>query len=1801
MKKYFSFAVFFMYINLVYPQQFIKTIYVEQKELTTGSADKKNQTVRWTNEPLIFVGDNTGIGSGDYRGWIEFNVDNFPTKVVVNKVELRIYCASSSNSGHKLMIRQFGIDGDYFYLHPTDLSPLNYSYLYDHAATGTIYVDKSSLLANTTVGWKVFDLGNKAVADFQKIIDDGDGRFSLGLQEYGDDDNPPAQVYGSTSKYKPYLTITMTDINPPTSPGTPTENNPDIDFTNTQFTVMWNSSYDYESGFDHYELFEQVNNGQWSRIASPTSTTSYVRDLPEGNYYYYVKAFDKVGNGSEISLNDDGILVDKTKPTNGIIKIENGAATSRTLKVNLNNISATDNSSGIEKMKFCNDNSSWSSWENYSSTRSNWDLSQNGGNSNPGIKKVYIRFKDKAGNESSSFYDEIEYIVPTISVNNPEIDCGNAVVGYESEVVSFNISCKNLEGDVTITAPNNFKVSKYSNTNFTSSLNISNNNNSFTGTIYVKFYPNVVKEYADKIKITSQNANDVYVNVYGDGEEPFIKVSPTSLEIGFGSGSTGKFEITSNINWKIAGKPDWLNVSPDKGNVEDETNNSNVTVTATSANSTTSSRTATMTISGTGVSNKTVTVTQAGNPNTAPVITTAAVTNGVVGQLYSYDVDATGNPAPTYSLTTSPSGMTINSTSGIIQWTPSSSGSYNVTVKATNGVSPDASQSFTIVVALPNTAPVITTAAVTNGVVGQLYSYNVDATGNPAPTYSLTTSPSGMTINSTSGIIQWTPSSSGSYNVTVKATNGVSPDASQSFTIVVALPNTAPVITTAAVTNGVVGQMYSYDVDATGNPAPTYSLTTSPSGMTINSTSGLIQWTPSSSGSYNVTVKASNGVSPDASQSFTIVVALPNTAPVITTAAVTNGVVGQLYSYDVDATGNPAPTYSLTTSPSGMTINSTSGLIQWTPSSSGSYNVTVKASNGVSPDASQSFTIVVALPNTAPVITTAAVTNGVVGQLYSYNVDATGNPAPTYSLTTSPSGMTINSTSGIIQWTPSSSGSYNVTVKATNGVSPDASQSFTIVVALPNTAPVITTAAVTNGVVGQLYSYDVDATGNPAPTYSLTTSPSGMTINSTSGIIQWTPSSSGSYNVTVKATNGVSPDASQSFTIVVALPNTAPVITTAAVTNGVVGQLYSYDVDATGNPAPTYSLTTSPSGMTINSTSGIIQWTPSSSGSYNVTVKATNGVSPDASQSFTIVVALPNTAPVITTAAVTNGVVGQMYSYDVDATGNPAPTYSLTTSPSGMTINSTSGIIQWTPSSSGSYNVTVKASNGVSPDASQSFTIVVALPNTALVITTAAVTNGVVGQMYSYDVDATGNPAPTYSLTTSPSGMTINSTSGLIQWTPSSSGSYNVTVKASNGVSPDASQSFTIVVPELNTDPVITLQPISQTINEGQTVTFKVEANCSSPLEFQWWGVGSNQWNNGDKNGRITIVNESNSSTLKITNVNFTIDNNNEFTCEVINTSGGYPDPKYWENSNTVKLTVNVNIPSPTELNVVTFNDQSIEIKWVDNSKTETNYIIERKEGNSGSWSERGRVDANVVTYKDINLGPNTTYCYRVRAYNGNGSTYSGYSNEVCATTSPYIPNTPTELNVVTFNDQNIEIKWVDNSKTETNYIIERKEGNSGSWSERGRVDANVVTYKDINLGPNTTYCYRVRAYNGNGSTYSGYSNEVCATTSPYIPNTPTELNVVTFNDQSIEIKWVDNSKTETNYIIERKEGNSGSWSERGRVDANVVTYKDINLGPNTTYCYRVRAYNGNGSTYSGYSNEVCATTSPYIPNTQPN
>jgi C1A family cysteine protease len=90
--------------------------------------------------------------------------------------------------------------------------------------------------------------------------------------------------------------------------------------------------------------------------------------------------------------------------------------------------------------------------------------------------------------------------------------------------------------------------------------------------------------------------------------------------------------------------------------------------------------------------------------------------------------------------------------------------------------------------------------------------------------------------------------------------------------------------------------------------------------------------------------------------------ALTTIAPHITSTPVTTAIIGQPYTYDVNATGTPEPNYSLITSPAGMTINPVSGLIDWTPDPDvdqiGDANVTVEANNVAGSD-SQTFTITV--------------------------------------------------------------------------------------------------------------------------------------------------------------------------------------------------------------------------------------------------------------------------------------------------------------------------------------------------------------------------------------------------------------------------------------------------------------------------------------------------------------------------------------------------------------------------------------------------------------------------------------------------------------------------------------------------------------------------------------------------------------------------------------------------------------------------------------------------------------------------
>jgi len=75
----------------------------------------------------------------------------------------------------------------------------------------------------------------------------------------------------------------------------------------------------------------------------------------------------------------------------------------------------------------------------------------------------------------------------------------------------------------------------------------------------------------------------------------------------------------------------------------------------------------------------------------------------------------------------------------------------------------------------------------------------------------------------------------------------------------------------------------------------------------------------------------------------------------------------------------------------------------------------------------------------------------------------------------------------------------------------------------------------------------------------------------------------------------------------------------------------------------------------------------------------------------------------------------------------------------------------------------------------------------------------------------------------------------------------------------------------------------------------------------------------------------------------------------------------------------------------------------------------------------------------------------------------------------------------------------------------------------------------------------------------------------------------------TLQLSWADNSSDETGFHVERKLGVAGEYSVIATTSANVTSYDDSGLADNTTYCYRVNAFNSAGN--SAYSPELCGTT----------
>jgi hypothetical protein len=674
-------------------------------------------------------------------------------------------------------------------------------------------------------------------------------------------------------------------------------------------------------------------------------------------------------------------------------------------------------------------------------------------------------------------------------------------------------------------------------------------------------------------------------------------------------------------------------------------------------------------------------------------------------------------------------GLSINASTGAIDVSVSTPGVYTVTY-TTTGTCPNSSSVSVTINALDDASFSYSAAA-----------YCADDT-DPTPTITGLAGGSfsagvGLSINASTGAIDVSASTPGTYTITY-TTAGSCPNSSSVSVTVNALDDASFSYSAAT-----------YCIDDS-DPTPTITGLAGGSfsagvGLSINASTGAIDVSVSTPGTYTVT--------------YTTIGTCPNSSSVSVTI---NALDDASFSYSAAAycadDTDPTPTITGLAGGSfsagvGLSINASTGAIDVSASTPGVYTVTYTTSGSCPNSSSVSVTI-----------------NALDDASFSYSAASycISEPDPTPTITglaggafSAGVGLSINASTGAIDVSTSTPGAYTVTY-TTTGTCPNTSSVSVTITSLDDAS----------------FSYDAAAycvdDSDPTPTITgvgggTFTAGVGLSINASTGAIDVSASTPGIYTVTY-STIGVCANSSDETVTINALDDAS----------------FTYDAAAycadDSDPTPTITGLAGGSfsaggGLSINASTGAIDVSVSTPGTYTVTY-TTAGSCPNSSSVSVTVTALDDASCTYDAAAycvddsdptpTITGLAGGSFSADID-----------------LSINPSTGEIDVSASTPGTYSVTY-TTTGTCPNSSSVSVTINDLDDASFTYDDA-----------SYCVDDS-DPTPTITGLAGGSfsagvGLTINASTGVIDVSTSTPGVYTVTYTTSGSCPNSSSVSVTIV------------------------------------------------------------------------------------------------------------------------------------------------------------------------------------------------------------------------------------------------------------------------------------------------------------------------------------------------------------------------------------------------------------------------
>ncbi len=697
----------------------------------------------------------------------------------------------------------------------------------------------------------------------------------------------------------------------------------------------------------------------------------------------------------------------------------------------------------------------------------------------------------------------------------------------------------------------------------------------------------------------------------------------------------------------------------------------------------------------------------------APALLSDDTIDAPTSLFFTYQISAT-NHATSFAAAGLPPGLTLNTVTGLISGTPTTAGTYPVTLTLTNS---GGSTTTTVTMTIDTLqAPAISSLLTSYGSVGVSYAYAVTATGRPTAYAASGLTGTGLSINTTTGIISGTPTTSGTISASLTATNTAGTSAPVTLSIQIA---PAPVLLSQ---EAILHRLSDGSVSGDG---------TNPLSL-IQAYDGNYYYVTTNGGANGY--GAVYSMTPQGTVS--IFYSFNYQSEVYGPTSLMQGLDGNFYgttsyqTFELTTTGQLILLHAFEDS-SAMNglIQARDGNFYGVCQTGGTQNdgyvfkmtpqgaVTVLHSFG---DGS------VLNDGTTPY---ASLLQGTDGDFYgdTYSGGSTGN-GTVYKITAagtvtilhnfkdgSVPNDGVNPVGSLLQGTDGNF--YGVTVGA--------GSTFPTIFKMTPSGTETIVHSFGDGSTLNDGSYPVGLIQGSDGNFYGTTQSGGGTTNSYGTVFQMTPlgtvttlHSFADGSVSDDGTRpgngliegkdgkfyGTTPSGGSSANggTIFVLSTTLPFLTSPVTANGSVSIPFSYQVTATNTPT-SYTATNLPAGLSINGVSGLISGTPTTVQTKPVSLTLTNATG---SRVFTLTITVGALQkPAISSILVAYGSVGQAFLYSTAATNLPTSFTATGLTNTGLSLDTTTGIISGTPKVSGTFPITLSATNSAGTGATASLSL----------------------------------------------------------------------------------------------------------------------------------------------------------------------------------------------------------------------------------------------------------------------------------------------------------------------------------------------------------------------------------------------------------------------------------------------------------------------------------------------------------------